>query len=101
LHAVKAKAPISKISVEVANGYIPDLPKFVSVLRRENPDAIIMAGSVCTPEGTQILLRAGADIARVGIGSGSVCITRKVTVSDFPNSLRSLNARRPRMKKEG
>ena len=36
LQAVKAKTSISKISVEVANGYIPDLPKFVSVLRREN-----------------------------------------------------------------
>jgi GMP reductase len=84
LQAVKAKTPISKISVEVANGYIPDLPKFVSALRRENPKAIIMAGSVCTPEGTQTLLRSGADIARVGIGSGSVCITRQVTGVGFP-----------------
>jgi GMP reductase len=84
LQAVKAKTSISKISVEVANGYIPDLPKFVSVLRRENSNAIITAGSVCTPEGTQALLRAGADIVRVGIGSGSVCITRKVTGVGFP-----------------
>jgi GMP reductase len=84
LQTLKAKTSISKISVEVANGYIPDLPKFVSALRRENPEAIIMAGSVCTPEGTKTLLRAGADIARVGIGSGSVCITRKVTGVGFP-----------------
>jgi GMP reductase len=84
LRAVKAKAPISKISIEVANGYIPDLPKFISRVRQENPDAIIMAGSVCTPEGTRTLLRAGADIVRVGIGSGSVCITRKVTGVGFP-----------------
>jgi GMP reductase len=63
---------------------IPDLPKFVSALRRENPEAIIMAGSVCTPEGTQHVLRAGADIARIGIGSGSVCITRKVTGVGYP-----------------
>jgi GMP reductase len=75
---------IAKISVEVANGYIPDLPKFVAGLRQENPTAIIMAGSVCTAEGTQNLISAGADIVRVGIGSGSVCITRKITGVGFP-----------------
>jgi GMP reductase len=79
LEAVKVESPISKICIEVANGYIQDLPKYVTKVRKSNPTAIIMAGSVCTPEITKILLSAGADIIRVGIGSGSVCITRKMT----------------------
>ena len=84
LRKFKNKLSISKISVEVANGYIHDLPEFVELVRRENTTSIIMAGSICTPEGTQVLLRAGADIVRVGIGSGSVCITRKVTGVGYP-----------------
>jgi GMP reductase len=84
LRAVKRKISISKICIEVANGYVPDLPKFVATVRKENSNALIMAGSVCTPEMTGILVDAGADIIRVGIGSGSVCITRKVTGVGYP-----------------
>jgi GMP reductase len=84
LRAVSRRVPIAKISIEVANGYIEALPRFVTEVRRDFPNAIILAGSVCTPEGTINLLKAGADIARVGIGSGSVCITRRVTGVGYP-----------------
>lgn len=84
LKKLKDKISLPKISIEVANGYIPDLPKVIAAVRRECPQAIIMAGSVCTPEGTRNVLKAGADIARVGIGSGSVCITRKITGIGYP-----------------
>jgi GMP reductase len=82
--AVKDKISVLKVCIEVANGYIHDLPKFVTRVRKENPTVIIMAGSVCTPEMTTNLLQAGADIVRVGIGSGSVCITRKVAGVGYP-----------------
>jgi GMP reductase len=84
LRAVSGRVPIAKISIEVANGYIEALSRFVAEVRRDFPNAIILAGSVCTPEGTINLLKAGADIARVGIGSGSVCITRRVTGVGYP-----------------
>jgi GMP reductase len=84
LRALSSKVPISKICVEIANGYIADLPKFVGTIRNENPDSIIMAGSVCTPDMTVNLLKSGADIIRVGIGSGSVCTTRKVVGVGYP-----------------
>ena len=84
LRAVSRRVPLARISIEVANGYIEALPKFVAEVRRDFPNAIILAGSVCTPEGTTSLLKAGADIARVGIGSGSVCITRRVAGVGYP-----------------
>lgn len=84
LRAVSRKAPITKISIEVANGYIQALPKFVGEVRQEFPKSIILAGSVCTPEGTLGVLEAGADIARVGIGSGSVCVTRRIAGVGYP-----------------
>jgi GMP reductase len=81
---VHSRTPIKKVCVEVANGYIPDLLRCIEKIRKSVPDAVIMAGSVCTPEGTVRLIEAGADIVRVGIGSGSVCITRKVTGIGYP-----------------
>jgi GMP reductase len=84
LRKVSLASSVTRISIEVANGYMDSLPKFIAAIRKEFPETIILAGSVCTPEGTVNVLKAGADIARVGIGSGSVCITRKVTGVGYP-----------------
>jgi GMP reductase len=53
-------------------------------LRLENPTTVIMAGTVVTAEMTEALILAGADIIRIGIGSGSVCTTRDLTGVGFP-----------------
>lgn len=84
LKSVKKKISIAKICIEVANGYIPDLKKCIDLVRKQNPTVVIMAGSVCTPEITETLIQCGADIVRVGIGSGSVCITRRVAGVGYP-----------------
>jgi len=75
---------INKLCIDVANGYTAQFEQFVSKVREDFPDMIIMAGSVVTPEMTEQLIRAGADIIRVGIGSGSVCTTRKLTGVGYP-----------------
>jgi GMP reductase len=81
---VKAKAPIKKISLDVANGYTESFLDAVSRARDENKDAIIMAGTIVTGEMAEALILAGADIVRVGIGSGSVCTTRDLTGVGYP-----------------
>jgi len=43
-----------------------------------------MAGNVVTAEMTEDLIIAGADIIKVGIGPGSVCITRSQTGVGYP-----------------
>ena len=45
---------------------------------------IIIAGNVCTPEATEQIILAGADIVKIGIGPGSVCTTRKMTGVGYP-----------------
>jgi len=74
----------NKVCIDVANGYTKKFEEFVSKIREEYPGMTIMAGSVVTPEMTEQLIRAGADIVRVGIGSGSVCTTRKLTGVGYP-----------------
>lgn len=82
--AVKAKAPVDKLCIDVANGYTERFVEVVARMREENPDIVIMAGNVVTGDMTEALLLAGADIVKVGIGPGSVCTTRKMTGVGYP-----------------
>lgn len=70
---------IDKVCVDIANGYIPNLLKFVKELRTRYPKILIMAGNVVTGDMVQDLILNGADIVKVGIGNGSVCTTRLKT----------------------
>lgn len=81
---VKRHAPIDRICLDVANGYTENFVRVVGRMRRENPDAVIMAGNVVTGDMTEALLLEGTDIVKVGIGPGSVCTTRKMTGVGYP-----------------
>tara|TARA_R100000008_G_scaffold63059_1_gene40307 strand:- start:2635 stop:3651 length:1017 start_codon:yes stop_codon:yes gene_type:complete len=76
---------INKICIDVANGYQKVFVDHVKRVRSDNPNAVIMAGNVCTPEMvSELLISGGADIVKIGIGPGSVCATRKITGCGYP-----------------
>jgi GMP reductase len=76
---------VHHICIDVANGYQKVFVDHVKRIREENPDAVIMAGNVCTPEMVSELLISGeADIVKIGIGPGSVCSTRRITGCGYP-----------------
>jgi len=77
---------IKYINIDVANGYTEQFELFVKRMRTDYPNLVIMAGTVVTPEMTEQILRSGADIVRIGIGSGSVCTTRKKTGVGYPQA---------------
>lgn len=72
------------ICLDIANGYSQHFVDALKKVRVTFPDKVIMAGNVVTGEMTEELLLAGADIVKVGIGPGSVCITRKKTGVGYP-----------------
>lgn len=74
------------ICLDVANGYTERFMNFVKTIRQHEAtkNSIIIAGNVCTPEATEEIILAGADIVKIGIGPGSVCTTRKITGVGFP-----------------
>jgi len=74
------------ICLDVANGYTERFMDFVKTIRQHEAtkNSIIIAGNVCTPEATEEIILAGADIVKIGIGPGSVCTTRKITGVGFP-----------------
>lgn len=73
-----------KIVIDVANGYMNPFYDFIEKVRECVPDAFIMAGTVVTPEAVQRCIMSGADLARVGIGTGAVCTTRRVAGVGYP-----------------
>ena len=75
---------IKFICLDVANGYTEHFVSVVESCRIKYPNHVIIAGSVVTKEMTEELLLKGADIIKVGIGSGSVCTTRIKTAVGYP-----------------
>jgi GMP reductase len=68
------------ICIDVANGYMQNFVNFCKTVRTLFPDKIIIAGNVVTGNMVQKLaLEGGVDIIKVGIGSGSACLTRRQT----------------------
>lgn len=45
---------------------------------------VLVAGNVCTAEGTEALIQAGADIVKVNVGPGAMCTTRMQTGTGRP-----------------
>ena len=78
----KIRIPIPyklKICLDVANGYMYYFLDKIKYVRELFPDIIIMAGNVCTPEGVENIIKAGADIVKCGIANGSKCDTKNKT----------------------
>ena len=78
----KINAPF--ICIDVANGYCEQFTELVKEIRQKFPTKIIIAGNVVTKEMTEQLILSGADIVKVGIGSGALCTTRAKTGVGFP-----------------
>jgi len=70
--------------LDVANGYMYKFLDRIKQVRDLFPDSIIMAGNVCTPEGVENIIKAGADIAKCGIASGGVCDTKNKAGIYYP-----------------
>ncbi len=71
------------IVVDIAHGHSEHTLKMVTQLKKKFHVPII-AGNVATPEGVRDLADAGADAVKVGVGAGSICITRIVTGFGVP-----------------
>lgn len=70
--------------VDIAHGHSEHCLDAVRTLRRDFAKVDIIAGNVATAEGTLDLIEAGADAVKVGVGPGSICITRIVTGFGVP-----------------
>jgi IMP dehydrogenase len=72
------------IVVDIAHGHSENAINTVHMIKKAFPNCELIAGNVATGEGSRDLIKAGVDAVKVGVGSGSICITRVVTGSGVP-----------------
>ena len=70
--------------VDIAHGHSENAINTVKNIKKAFPDCELIAGNVATAKGTEDLIKAGVDAVKVGVGSGSICITRVITGSGVP-----------------
>lgn len=63
------------ITVDVAHGDSEEVYKIIRTLKKELPDAFIIAGNLATVEGALRTIEAGANCIKIGIGPGMACLT--------------------------
>ncbi|HDI51305.1 IMP dehydrogenase [candidate division KSB1 bacterium] len=78
------KAGVDVVVVDTAHGHSKFVLELVKELKQQIPSLEIIAGNVGTAEGTEDLIKAGADAVKVGIGPGSICTTRVIAGVGVP-----------------
>ncbi|HYB47024.1 MAG TPA: GuaB1 family IMP dehydrogenase-related protein, partial [Streptosporangiaceae bacterium] len=81
--AAKAKllldAGADVLVVDTAHGHQEKMIGALAAVRSLTPEVPVVGGNVVTAAGAADLVRAGADIVKVGVGPGAMCTTRMMT----------------------
>jgi len=82
--AALKRAGVDVLCIDTAHGHSSNVIEALAATRRECPEIEVVAGNVATAEGAKVLMDAGADALRVGMGPGSICTTRVVSGVGVP-----------------
>ena len=72
------------IVIDTAHGHSKGVLDKIEQIRAKFPSITLVAGNVATAAATEALIKAGADVVKVGIGPGSICTTRVVAGIGVP-----------------
>ncbi len=76
---------VSAIVLDTAHGHQRRMLEAIRAVKAiVNGRVPIVAGNVCTAEGTRALIEAGADVVKVNVGPGAMCTTRMQTGTGRP-----------------
>ena len=78
------KAGADAIVIDTAHGHSKFVIEKLKEARRKFTDVDIVVGNVATGDAAKMLVEAGADAVKVGIGPGSICTTRVVAGVGVP-----------------
>lgn len=67
------------ITIDIAHGHSFKMKHMLQFIKAYFPDTFVIAGNVCTAEGTEALNDWGADSVKIGVGPGRVCLTKLQT----------------------
>lgn len=78
------KRKVDIIVLEVFHGHVKDVLTAIRTIKGDFPDITLIVGNVATAEATKLLIEAGADVIKVGIGPSSVSTKRMIAGIGVP-----------------
>ena len=72
------------IVIDTAHGHSKKVIDTVASTKSNFPGVEIIAGNIGTGEGAEAVIKAGADVVKVGVGPGSICTTRIIAGIGVP-----------------
>jgi IMP dehydrogenase len=78
------EAGADALVIDIAHGDSAMMLAAIGQLRERLGEVPLVAGNIATAEATRRMIEAGADAVKVGVGPGSMCITRQVAGVGVP-----------------
>ncbi|MBL4716641.1 MAG: IMP dehydrogenase [Bacteroidia bacterium] len=75
---------VDVVVVDTAHGHSSRVIDSIKEVKKAYPDLEIIAGNIATGEAAKLLVDAGVDAVKVGIGPGSICTTRVIAGVGVP-----------------
>jgi IMP dehydrogenase len=78
------KAGVDAVTIDTAHGHSKGVLEAIQRIKSAWKDLLVIAGNVVTAEGTEAIIKSGADAIKVGVGAGSICTTRVISGAGMP-----------------
>ncbi len=78
------EAGVDAIVIDTAHGHSKGVVDTLREAKKRYPNIDIIVGNIATGEAAKMLVDAGADAVKVGIGPGSICTTRVIAGVGVP-----------------
>jgi len=79
-----AKAQVDMLVIDTAHGHSTGVLQMIREVRKNHPTIPVMAGNIATGDAAEALIKAGANLLKVGVGPGSICTTRIIAGAGVP-----------------
>lgn len=77
-------AGVDVISIDTAHGHSKGVIEQLKEVKKSYPNLEVIVGNIATADAATMLVDAGADAIKVGVGPGSICTTRVVAGVGVP-----------------